>query len=315
MGGSCRNLNRSVADEICISPPGNKVWTPPEAATPTSTSSPSSTATAVSIPSNAANGTTDNCAQYYTIEKGDYCNKIIVKFSISLDDFLFLNTGVNKNCTNLFAEESYCVQPVGSINDYPGSPGYIPPDTSISDSAYSNLPKATYTAPQITGLPTSLPLAKGTRKDCYAYADGADLSIDITYSKYKSVCEALASGWGIKMEQIQNWLVWILRPQQLRVSSLTPRRNPSLNTSSNDCAPKDGYRYCMEAYKVTATVTTETVSNTASETSSQSATPTSTELPIRVRFHYFPLYSEFMTNSYRMEQSRTVINISRPSRV
>lgn len=167
------------------------------------------------VPTNTAEGTNKKYAEYYTVEEGDYCNKIILKFSISLDDFLFLNSGVNKNCTNLFAEESYCVAPVGSIDDYPGSPGYVPPESSISDSPYSNLPKATYTAPKITSLPTALPLAKGTRKDCYVYAEGSDLNIDITYSYYDSVCEALASGWGVELEQLQNWRVAILHPLML----------------------------------------------------------------------------------------------------
>lgn len=246
------------------------------------------------MPSNVAEGTTDHCAQYYTVEPGDYCNKLMVKFSISLDDFLFLNTGVNQNCTNLFAEESYCVEPVGSIDEYPGSPGYISPDPSVSDMLYSNLPKATYTAPQVTGLPTSLPFAKGTRKDCYAYANGADLNIDITYSTYKSVCEALAFGWGIGLTQLQNWLVAMRIEYNICVYLLTFPRNPSLDTTSNECAPEDGYQYCMEGYKITQTLSTETVSST--QTSSQSAAPTSTELPIRVRSHFsFDLFCGQLT--------------------
>lgn len=167
------------------------------------------------VPTNVANGTNEKCAEYYTVGEGDYCNKVILKFRISLDDFLFLNSGVNKNCTNLFAEESYCVAPVGSIDDYPGSPGYVPPESSVSDSPYSILPKATYTAPKITGLPTTLPLAKGTRKDCYVYEEGSSLNIDITYSYYKSMCEALATGWGIELAQLQNWRVTVSHSSML----------------------------------------------------------------------------------------------------
>lgn len=36
-----------------------------------------------------------------------------MKFGISLENFVFLNKAINQNCTNLFAEESYCVVPVG----------------------------------------------------------------------------------------------------------------------------------------------------------------------------------------------------------
>lgn len=38
---------------------------------------------------------------------------IVIKFQITMDDFVFLNPGINSNCTNLLADESYCVQAVG----------------------------------------------------------------------------------------------------------------------------------------------------------------------------------------------------------
>ncbi|KAL2817249.1 hypothetical protein BDW59DRAFT_166063 [Aspergillus cavernicola] len=178
-------------------------------------------------------------------------NQLILKFGISLKDFLFLNAGVNNNCTNLYAEESYCVAPVGPIDQYPGHPDYIPPETSISTVPYTNLPKATYTPPKITGLPTSLPLAPGTRKDCFVYAVGSDLEVDIGFTFFTSVCDALAQGWGISLEELQNW-------------------NPSLNTTnSTACAPEDGYRYCMGAY------------NGATVTQTVGLEPTGTAYPIR----------------------------------
>ena len=45
-------------------------------------------------------------------------------------------------------------EPVGPINLYPGHPDYIPPTSSVPAVAYDSLPKATFTAPEITGLPT-----------------------------------------------------------------------------------------------------------------------------------------------------------------
>ena len=53
---------------------------------------------------------------------------IVMRFGISLENFVFLNKAINQNCTNLFAEESYCVVPVGDstyifyIFIYSGSP-------------------------------------------------------------------------------------------------------------------------------------------------------------------------------------------------
>lgn len=184
-----------------------KDWKPPSTPTTTTTSSSTPSATAAPVPDNIAEGTNKTCAEYYEVQKGDYCNKIVLKFGIPLEDFLFLNAGVNDNCTNLYAEENYCVAPVGSITDYPGHPGYIPPTSSVSVIPYTDLPKANYTAPAITGLPTHLPLANGTRRGCFAYADGGDLIIDLTYSFYSSVCEALVDAWGITAEQLGNWYI------------------------------------------------------------------------------------------------------------
>jgi hypothetical protein len=188
---------------ICLSPPGDEAFT--ETNTATTTTTATSSPTAVPVPTNIANGTNTNCAQYYHVQPGDYCNLVILKFSISLEDFLFLNAGVNSNCTNLYAEESYCVAPVGPIDQYPGHPDYVPPETSISTIPYTNLPKATYTPPKITGLPTSLPLAPETRKDCFVYVGGSDLQVDIGFTFFTSVCDALAQGWGISLEELRNW--------------------------------------------------------------------------------------------------------------
>ncbi|KAI0523940.1 hypothetical protein F5B22DRAFT_633991 [Xylaria bambusicola] len=228
----CRSIDKSVGDSICVTPPGDDEYNPAPAPT---TSTPAPSATAAPVPDDIAQGTTKNCSNYYQVQPDEYCNLLIVKFSISLEDFLFLNQGVNANCTNLFAFESYCVAPLGPINQYPGHPDYIPPGSTISDMPYSNLPKATFTAPAITGLPTAAPLAKGTRTDCFIYINGEDLTVDMYYWPNHSACEVLAGGWGIKLEQLANW-------------------NPSLMTNSSDCAPDVNFRYCMAAYD-SATIT------------------------------------------------------------
>ncbi|KAI1359656.1 hypothetical protein F5Y08DRAFT_332166 [Xylaria arbuscula] len=218
---------KSIGDSICVTPPGDDEYNPTPAPT---TSTPAPSATAEPVPDNIAEGTTENCAKYYFVLPEEYCNLLIVRFSISLEDFLFLNQGVNANCTNLYAKESYCVAPVGPINEYPGHPDYIPPTSTISDMPYGNLPKATFTAPAITGLPTAGPLATGTRTDCFIYVDGANLVVDMDlWPGYSSACEVLTIGWSITLEQLGNW-------------------NPSLQTNSSDCALEADYRYCLAAY-------------------------------------------------------------------
>lgn len=74
---------------------------------------PTSASTAAAAPTDIAEGTNAYCGMYYKAVLGDYCNMLILRFKITIDDFLFLNPAVNTNCTNLFAEESYCVQAVG----------------------------------------------------------------------------------------------------------------------------------------------------------------------------------------------------------
>lgn len=203
LGSSCRSIGRSVGDVICLSPPGDEGYTTSTAATIPATTTPE--ASAAPIPTDIAQGTTENCAEYYLVQPGDYCNEIILKYSISLDDFLFLNSGLNENCTNLYAYESYCVSPVGPIDQYPGHPGYILPSCSLSLVSYRNLPKTTFTPPTFTQAPSTLPLADGTRQDCLIYEDGPNLQVNISYTFYSSVCQSLADGWGITLEQLQNW--------------------------------------------------------------------------------------------------------------
>jgi hypothetical protein len=94
--------------EFCISAPG-KSYVPPTI----TVLAPSTASTAVPAPTNVAAGTNTDCGLYYEAVSGDYCNLICLKFAISLDDFVFLNPAINANCTNLFADESYCVEAVG----------------------------------------------------------------------------------------------------------------------------------------------------------------------------------------------------------
>ncbi|KAL3486679.1 hypothetical protein BJX62DRAFT_228560 [Aspergillus germanicus] len=209
LGNSCRNIERSIGDTICVSPQAMK----------TGHHRPL-------IPDNIAAGRNELCAQFYEFIPGDYCNKVIIKYSLSLEDFLFLNAGVNQNCTNLFAEESYCVQPVGSIDQYSGHPGYIPPAPSVSEIPFSDQPNATYTPPALNQT-SPLPFANGTRGDCYIYVDGAELQVDIAGTFYASTCDALVHTWGISAEQLEN----------CSIPSTTSGTATTTTTTSGDAAP------------------------------------------------------------------------------
>ncbi|EEU41641.1 uncharacterized protein NECHADRAFT_87919 [Fusarium vanettenii 77-13-4] len=266
LGPACNRMSLSVGDSICLEPHNDEDYTSPTHVSTTQAPKP----TAAPVPSNIANGTNENCAQYYFVQEGDYCNQIIVKFGISLADFLFLNQGINAECTNLMAEDSYCVAPVGPINMYPGHPDYVDPTSTIPNIPFSDLPKATFTPPAITGLPAYLPRANSTRKDCLIYVNGTDLQVDMSWGSSFSGCVELAKIWGISLDELQNW-------------------NPSLNTTSPDCGFSEGFSYCMAAYMKVNTYTgedeagsTATSTSTASTpTTDTTAEPTETELPIR----------------------------------
>jgi hypothetical protein len=131
----------------------------------------------------------------------------VLKFTISLDDFLFLNSAVNANCTNLYAFESYCVSPVGAIDDYPGHSGYIPPFPTTSGLAYTDLPRATFTVPANMSIPTLSPMAPGTRRDCYLYTEGADMQYDIAGTMYSSICQLMAEGWDMSLTELETLYV------------------------------------------------------------------------------------------------------------
>jgi hypothetical protein len=104
----CSNIGMMNGTTLCISPPGPQLPPPVTTNIP-----PLIPTTAAPVPTDAAAGSNKPCGRWYDVQAGDYCNLVVLKFAISLDDFLFLNPGINVNCTNLFAEESYCVQPVG----------------------------------------------------------------------------------------------------------------------------------------------------------------------------------------------------------
>lgn len=85
----CGNMASMVGDQICISSPGPRY-------TADSIPSVTSITDSVPVPTNIANGTITRCAQYYEVQTGDYCNLFVLRFSIPLDDFIFLNPSINK---------------------------------------------------------------------------------------------------------------------------------------------------------------------------------------------------------------------------
>lgn len=194
----CYNFNRTIGTQICVNEPGKKFRVPSSAI-----GKPSSPRTTAAVPTDVADDSVRNCGRYYHVRKGDTCNKVVLKYDISLRDFRILNPGVDNEydqylplnyrrltgtrCYNLLAGQSYCVQAIGSsthhlgltccsadqstVNDYTNSPGYIKPASSISKVAWSSLPDATY-RPYVQ---KNLPIAPDTAKNCELYVNGDKL--------------------------------------------------------------------------------------------------------------------------------------------
>lgn len=73
-----------------------------------------------------------------------------------------------ENCTNLEANVYYCVEAVGSISTYPGYGATATATQPFVATSCTSLPWTNLTANYTTSNPV-IPLAAGTRKDCYQY--------------------------------------------------------------------------------------------------------------------------------------------------
>ncbi|KAI9372232.1 hypothetical protein BJX61DRAFT_542930 [Aspergillus egyptiacus] len=176
LNSECSNMHVLVGHMACVSFPGNETSTD----NPYATKPAGRTATAAApVPTNLGPDVNTECGKYYQVKEGDYCQVIAMRNGIMLDDFYFLNPGIDKNCTNLWVNYNYCVSPVGNIETYPGYAAVTggpttsrwtpaPPTTAID---WDDLPPATLTPWTPLPTPTTLPLSKGTRKDCKVYKD------------------------------------------------------------------------------------------------------------------------------------------------
>ncbi|KAJ5094624.1 hypothetical protein N7456_010485, partial [Penicillium angulare] len=113
---SSANLSSIAGKYICVSPPGTLTLPDTLALRPAST--------AVSVPTDAVTSSNKDCGHWYQIQSGDTCQSVCEKFSISTNEFDFLNPQAAQNttsaCGSLWKGNSYCVQAVGNINTYSG---------------------------------------------------------------------------------------------------------------------------------------------------------------------------------------------------
>lgn len=90
INSGCYNFNNTIGTHICVNQPGEKYIAPMDPI-----GAPSAATSAVPIPSDIAANTTKSCGLYYSIKAGDYCEQVVLKFGITIPDFLILNRNVN----------------------------------------------------------------------------------------------------------------------------------------------------------------------------------------------------------------------------
>ncbi|KAL4935764.1 hypothetical protein BDV06DRAFT_228521 [Aspergillus oleicola] len=100
---------------------------------------------------------------------------ISIKYATtSLTDFYSLNPEIDANCTNLWANQSYCVQPVGDISTYSRYGGKTTTSfTFVTDTNifWGDLPTATPPVYNFTSTSSPYPLASGSLENCFEVFD------------------------------------------------------------------------------------------------------------------------------------------------
>lgn len=160
--------------------------------------------------------------QICQIVSGDFCAKVAQEANISIDDFYFLNPGLDKTCGNLELGTAYCAEPVGDIATYPGYPQKTP------STSFARPPTSTVSF----ALPTKTlhPKAPGTSNECTEYVNSVNVErLEESYGSLPFItelnsCPTIAGKYGITIDDLLRW-------------------NPSLN--QDNCNLKAEYSYCV----------------------------------------------------------------------
>ncbi|OBT95526.2 hypothetical protein VE01_05175 [Pseudogymnoascus verrucosus] len=284
INAGCYNMNKLVGTELCVGSPG-KTYT-----TPTVTLvQPTTATTPAPVPTDVADLTSTYCGKYYMAVTGDYCNLIVLRFSISMPDFVFLNPAINVNCTNLFADESYCVQPVGdsylilscvprsphfisswldsgltnyTVNTYPGKAGASHPVTGAQTTIpFSALPDVTPTTTTGGSISTPSPIATGTRRDSNDYFLGDSFPSLPPRDGAVSDCTEFENFYDDASTCADFLNAWHLTIAQFFAY------NPEVNADCSGLWP--AYQYCVRAPRYV-----DTFPSTATGTGTTTTTPT-----------------------------------------
>ncbi|KAJ6616776.1 hypothetical protein B0H10DRAFT_2035713 [Mycena sp. CBHHK59/15] len=131
----CVHVGRQYGLSLCISPHGGF---PDVNAVDNGAPKPVPTPTAiVAPPGQTPPGTTSNCGGWYF----DFCTKVALNNSVTLDDFVTLNPELNSDCTNLWADRSI------PSSQFRGPTTTIPAGTAVFSMITVSLPSPSPEAP------------------------------------------------------------------------------------------------------------------------------------------------------------------------
>lgn len=133
------------------------------------------------------------------VQASDYCAVISLKFSISLDDFYFLNPQVDNKCTNLWTKTSYCVKAVGNIGTYTE---YPTPTASIP---FTHPPTLGTFVPSPVDGPALKPTAPGTMENCFYYESDFIDSLNLENIPDANSCESWALSAKVTVRNLLEW--------------------------------------------------------------------------------------------------------------
>ncbi|PVI07195.1 carbohydrate-binding module family 50 protein [Periconia macrospinosa] len=152
-------------------------------------------------------GTVKNCGKYYDTVTDDYCEAIAMNFTITFDDLRAMNPQLDGNCTNLWANASYCVATVKG-----GSAATTVPITS------TNKPTMTTSSSDHTRatIAPPAPTQTGAAPACYEWYTAVQ----------GDSCWSIYTKFAITFDQLKKW-------------------NPILDDSCGSLWPD--YAYCVQA--------------------------------------------------------------------
>ncbi|KAL7902726.1 carbohydrate-binding module family 50 protein [Trichoderma sp. SZMC 28014] len=262
LSSTCSNLASLKSSSICVSNPKGTF------SISSNTIGATDIATTIApIPSPTFDQTTSRCAKFYQVSDGDDCSHLTAQFAITLKDFIFLNSGVWQNCTNLELGYYYCVEPVGYISTYPG---YLPTATTtpFNQISATSLPYAGDPWAKFSSKSSVIPIANNTRVDCYSYAYVTNLTENLFAD-----CWNMASMYGITREEMVLWNPSLgndgslgsnlsgAEASEVAASIAIPTTAPSLTTTNPyayPCTVAANISYCVELVSSTVALPTNT---------------------------------------------------------